>query len=197
MIGLLAAGVAVGLLADGTLVGAQSGGSVIHACVFDTPTGPNTRIVSEAELPCPERSVARSWSMQGPPGAPGPPGPKGSGLAQGASKTPFQWIEKGKPVVLNLLLPPGRYLVIAKANIEGPNYDCELFRAGKASVLDEGFGGGQEERVASTVFVQRLVNLPEGGKMRLVCSNYTGKQTWVRQRKITAIPLDGYYHSGN
>lgn len=197
MIGLLAAGVAMGLLADGTLVGAQSGGNVIYACVFDNPTGPNTRIVPETELPCPERSAVRSWSIQGPPGAPGPPGPKGSGLAQGASKTPFQWIEKGKPVVLNLLLPPGRYLVIGKANIEGSNYDCELFRAGKASLLDEGFGGGQEERVASTVFVQRLVNLPDGGKMRLVCSNYSGKQTWVRQRKITAIPLDGYYHSGN
>ena len=209
MAALLVAGIALGLLADGTLVGAQSGGNVIYACVFDNPTGPNTRIVPETELPCPERSVFRSWSIQGPagptgaagakgpPGAPGPPGPKGSGLAQGASKTPFQWIEKGKPVVLNLLLPPGRYLVIAKANIDGSNYDCELFRAGKASVLDEGFGGGQSERVASTVFVQRLVNLPEGGKMRLVCSNYSAKQTWVRQRKITAIPLDGYYQSGN
>ena len=194
---LLAAGVALGLLADGTLVGAQSGVGVVYACVFDTPTGPNTRIVPETELPCPERSVSRSWSIQGPAGPPGPPGPAGSALAQGTSKTAFQWIEKGNPVVLNLLLPPGKYLVIGKANIEGTNYDCELFRAGKASVLDEGFGGGQEERVASTVSVQRLVNLPGGGKMRLRCSNYSGKQTWVRQRKLTAIPLDGYYQSGS
>ena len=209
MAGLLAAGVALGLLADGTLVGAQSGGNVIYACVFDNPTGPNTRIVPETELPCPERSVFTSWSIQGPAGpkgaagvagpkgAPGPPGPKGFGLAQGVSKTAFQWIKDGKPAVLNLLLPPGKYLVIAKANIDGSNYDCELFRAGKAPVLDEGFGGGQEERVASTVSVQRLVNLPEGGKMRLVCSNYSGKQTYVRQRKITAIPLGGYFQSGN
>ena len=40
--------------------------------------------------------------------------------------------------------------------------------------------------------IQRLVNLPDGGKMRLKCSNYSGKQ-----RKITAIPLSGYYQSGN
>jgi len=203
MAGLLAAGVALGLLADGTLVGAQSGGNVIYACVFDNPTGPNTRIVPRTELPCPERSVLTSWSVQGPagpkgaPGVPGPPGAKGFGLAQGASKNALQWIKDGQPAVLNLLLPPGKYLVIAKANIDGSNYDCELFRAGKASVLDEGFGGGQEERVASTVSVQRLVNLPEGGKMRLVCRNYSGKQTYVRQRKITAIPLDGYFQSGN
>lgn len=203
MAGLLAAGVALGLLADGTLVGAQSAPNVIYACVSDNPTGPNTRIVPETELPCAERSAFRSWSVQGPAGppgaagAPGPPGTKGLGLAQGAAKTPLQWIENGKPAVLNLLLPPGKYLVIAKANIEGSNYDCELYRAGKASVLDEGFGGGQSERVASTVSIQRLVNLPDGGKLRLKCSNYSGKQTYVRQRKITAIPLSGYYQSGN
>ena len=57
---LLAAGAVVGLLADGTLVGAQSGGNVVYACVFDNPTGPNTRIVREADLPCPERSALQS-----------------------------------------------------------------------------------------------------------------------------------------
>ncbi|HYI34987.1 MAG TPA: hypothetical protein VEX39_00150, partial [Thermoleophilaceae bacterium] len=54
--GLIAVGAAVGFLADGTLVGAQSGGGTIYACVFDNATGPNTRIVPEADLPCPERS---------------------------------------------------------------------------------------------------------------------------------------------
>ncbi len=81
--GLIAAGVVIGVLADGTLVGAQSGG-VVYACVFDNPTGPNTRIVPEADLPCPERSALRSWSVQGPAGPPGAPGPKGATGAQGA-----------------------------------------------------------------------------------------------------------------
>jgi hypothetical protein len=83
-------------------------GKVVYACVFDDLTGPNTRIVAEADLPCPARSVLRSWSIQGPPGAPGPKGatglkgpagpkgptvatgpkgPKDLGVAYGASKS--------------------------------------------------------------------------------------------------------------
>jgi hypothetical protein len=62
--GLIAVGVVAGLLAGATLVGAQSGGNVVYACIFDNATGPNTRIVAEADLPCPQRSVLRSWSSR-------------------------------------------------------------------------------------------------------------------------------------
>jgi hypothetical protein len=213
MAGLLAAGVALGLLADGALVGAQSGGNIIYACVFDNPTGPNTRIVLEADLPCPERSALQSWSIQGPVGPPGkagspgpvgPAGPKGApgakgpagvGLAYGARKTATRFIAKGKQALLNLPLPPGRYMVIAKAAIQGENFACELVRAGSGSVLDEGIAGFAEFS-ASTVSLQRLLNLPAGGKVRLKCHNYGNQQMTVRQRKVTAIQLDGYLDLG-
>jgi hypothetical protein len=136
--GLLVAGVVIGVLADGTLVGAQSGG-VVYACVFDYPTGPNTRIVAEADLPCPERSTLRSWAQQGPAGpqgASGPPGPKGAtgaqglqgpkgtkgspggGTSYGASKSVGVQIPIDGSVSLKLPLPKGRYFVSAKAGLQ-------------------------------------------------------------------------------
>ena len=156
--GLIAAGVVVGVLADGTLVGAQSGG-VVYACVFDNPTGPNTRIVPEADLPCPERSSLRSWSVQGPAGpagASGPPGPKGAagiqgpqgpkgpkgssggGTSYGASKSLGVQIPIDGSISLKLPLPKGRYFVSAKAGLQTENVKCRLLRVGKAADLDAG-----------------------------------------------------------
>lgn len=213
--GLLAAGVALGLVADGTLVGAQSGGNIIYACVFDTATGPNTRIVEETELPCPDRSVRKSWSIQGPAGAAGPkgaPGPKGAkgpkgpkgpkgsgsdGLAYGASKSAQQQIPKGGSVDLKLPLPKGRYFVTAKASLQTDNVKCKLLRDGNPSPLDEG-SVGSEVRLAGTVSVQRLQTLSAEGRVRLRCVNQSNEQlTFVFDRHITAIQLDGYLHLGS
>jgi hypothetical protein len=203
--GLLVAGAALGLVADGTLVGAQTGGNVIYACVFDNPTGPNTRIVAETELPCPERSVRKSWSVQGPAGAagpqgpPGPKGPKGpasGGLAYGASKSAQQQIPKGGSVDLKLPLEKGRYFLTAKASLQTDNVKCKLLRDGNASALDAG-SVGSDERLAATVSVQRLHMLTGPGRVRLRCFNQSNELTFVFDRRITAIQLDGYLQLGS
>ena len=214
--GLIAAGVVVGVLADGTLVGAQSGG-VVYACVFDNPTGPNTRIVPEADLPCPERSSLRSWSVQGPAGpagASGPPGPKGAagiqgpqgpkgpkgssggGTSYGASKSLGVQIPIDGSVSLKLPLPKGRYFVSAKAGLQTENVKCRLLRVGKAADLDAG-SLGSENHAAGTVSVQRLVLLQSAGELRLTCVNQSGKLTFAKNRRIAAIAIDGFLELGN
>jgi hypothetical protein len=212
--GLIAAGAAVGLLADGALVGAQSGGGTIYACVFDNPTGPNTRIVPEADLPCPERSVLTSWSIQGPPGTPGPAGPvgpkgttgavgpkgpqgpKGNGTAYGASKSAQQQIPKGGSVALTLPLPAGRYFVNAKASLQTDNVKCKLLRVGNPSALDAA-SVGSDEYMAGTVSVQRLQLLKAGGKVRLTCSNQSNQLAFVFNRRIVAVGIDGFLELGS
>ena len=214
--GLVAAGVVIGVLADGTLVGAQSGG-VVYACVFDNPTGPNTRIVAEAELPCPERSSLRSWSVQGPAGpvgAPGPPGPKGAtgaqglkgpkgpkgpaggGTSYGASKSASVQIPKNGSVSLKLPLPKGRYFVSAKAGLQTDNVKCRLQRVGKPADLDAG-SLGSEQHAAGTVSVQRLVLLQSAGELRLTCVNQSNKLAFANNRRIAAIGIDGFLELGN
>jgi hypothetical protein len=214
--GLVVAGVVIGVLADGTLVGAQSGG-VVYACVFDNPTGPNTRIVAEADLPCPERSSLRSWSVQGPmgpAGASGPPGPKGAtgaqglqgpkgpkgasggGTSYGASKSAGVQIPIDGSVSLKLPLPKGRYFVSAKAGLQTENVKCRLLRVGKAADLDAG-SLGSAEQAAGTVSVQRLVLLQSAGELRLTCVNQGGKLTFAKNRRIAAIAIDGFLELGS
>jgi hypothetical protein len=211
--GLIAAGVVVGVLADGTLVGAQSGGAV-YACVFDNPTGPNTRIVTEAELPCPERSSLRSWSVQGPAGpsgAPGPPGPKGSqgiqgpkgpkgssggGTSYGASKSAWIQIPKNGSVSLKLPLPKGRYFVSAKAGLQTDNVKCHLIKVGKSTDLDAG-SLGSGEYAAGTVSVQRLVLLQSAGELRLKCVNQSNQLANANNRRIAAVRIDGFLELGS
>ena len=214
---LLAAGAVVGLLADGTLVGAQSGGNVVHACVFDNPTGPNTRIVREADLPCPERSALQSWSIQGPPGPPGvpgtaglkgstgaqgaqgPTGPKGAkgiGIAYGAAKSAWVQIPKGGSVALTLPLPAGRYFVTAKASLQTDNVKCKLLRVGKPADLDAG-SVGSVEHAAGTVSLQRLQLFKTEGKMRLTCANQSNQLTFASNRRITAVGVDGFLELGS
>jgi hypothetical protein len=214
--GLLVAGVVIGVLADGTLVGAQSGG-VVYACVFDNPTGPNTRIVAEADLPCPERSTLRSWAQQGPAGpqgASGPPGPKGAtgaqglqgpkgtkgspggGTSYGASKSVGVQIPIDGSVSLKLPLPKGRYFVSAKAGLQTENVKCHLVRVGKSTDLDAG-SLGSAEQAAGTVSVQRLVLLQSAGELRLTCVNQGGKLTFAKNRRIAAIAIDGFLELGN
>jgi hypothetical protein len=212
--GLIAVGVVAGLLAGATLVGAQSGGNVVYACIFDNPTGPNTRIVAEADLPCPERSVLRSWSIQGPPGVPGPKGltgtkgpagpkgstgpqgPKGGGVAYGASKSDYVQIPKGGSVALTLPLPKGRYFVSAKAGLQTDNVTCKLLRVGKSSALDAA-SVGADERVAGAVSVQRLQLLKGEGKVRLTCLDQSNQLSFVHNRRITAIAVDGFLELGH
>lgn len=216
--GLIAVGAVVGLLVDGTLVGAQSGGNVVYACIFDGPTGPNTRIVAEAELPCPERSVLRSWSIQGPPGAPGPngpagpagptgpkgatgaigpEGPKGAGIAYGASKSAYVEIPKGGSVALTLPLPKGAYFVTAKAGLQTDNVKCKLLRVGKPSELDAA-SVAAAERLAGAVSVQRLQLFKGEGKVRLTCFNQSDNELqFVSNRRITAVAVDGFLELGN
>ncbi len=213
-VGLVAAGVAVGLLADGTLVGAQSGGNIVYACVFDNPTGPNTRIVGEAELPCPERSVLRSWSIQGPPGAPGPKGatgskgatgatgpkgPKGAqggGTSYGASKSASVQIPKGGSVAITLPLSKGRYFVTAKAALQTDNVKCKLLRVGAAAPLDAA-SVGAGEYMAGAVSVQRLLLLKGEGKVRLTCFNQSNQIAFVSNRRIAALAVDGFLELGS
>jgi hypothetical protein len=213
---LIAVGVVAGLLAGATLVGAQSGGNVVYACIFDNPTGPNTRIVAEADLPCPERSVLRSWSIQGPPGAPGPKGPtglkgptgpkgptgapgakgpKGLGVAYGASKSGWVEIPHGGSVALTLPLPKGRYFVTAKAGLQTDNVKCKLLRVGKSAALDAA-SVGADEFMAGAVSVQRLQLLKGEGKLRLTCVNQSNQLSFVHNRRITAIAVDGFLELG-
>jgi hypothetical protein len=214
--GLIAVGAAVGFLADGTLVGAQSGGGTIYACVFDNATGPNTRIVSEADLPCPERSEVASWSVQGPSGPTGPQGatgaagpkgatgavgpkgpqgPKGNGVSYGASKSAPQEIPKGGSVALNLPLAPGRYFVSAKAGLQTDNVKCKLLRVGKSTPLDAA-SVGAGEHVAGAVSVQRLLHLSSEGKVRLTCTNQSNHLAFVSNRRIVAVGIDGFLELG-
>jgi hypothetical protein len=214
--GLLVAGAVIGVLADGTLVGAQSGG-VVYACVFDNPTGPNTRIVAEADLPCPERSSLRSWSVQGPmgpAGASGPPGPKGAtgiqgpqgpkgpkgssggGTSYGASKALAVQIPHKGSVSLTLPLPKGRYFVSAKAGLQTDNVKCHLVKVGKATDLDAG-SLGTDEHAAGVVSVQRLVLMQSEGKVRLTCVNQSNQLTYTSNRRIAAIAIDGFLELGN
>jgi len=214
--GLIAAGVVIGVLADGTLVGAQSGG-VVYACVFDNPTGPNTRIVPEAELPCPERSALRSWSVQGPAGAPGAPGPKGAtgaqgaqgpkgptgpkgpaggGISYGAAKSASVQIPKNGFLSLKLPLPKGRYFLSAKASLQTDNVKCHLVRVGKAADLDAG-SVGADDRLAGTVSLQRLQLLQSAGEVRLKCVNQSNELAFVSNRRIAAIGIDGFLELGS
>ncbi|HYI36351.1 MAG TPA: hypothetical protein VEX39_07095, partial [Thermoleophilaceae bacterium] len=207
----------VGFLADGTLVGAQSGGGTIYACVFDNATGPNTRIVPEADLPCPERSELASWSVQGPTGAvgpkgatgaagpkgttgavgpKGPQGPKGNGIAYGASKGAQQEIPKGGSVALTLPLRPGRYFVNAKAGLQTDNVKCRLFRVGKSAALDAA-SVGSDVRMAGAVSVQRLQYFKAQGKVRLTCTNQSDHIAFVFNRRIVAVGIDGFLELGN
>jgi hypothetical protein len=215
-VGLVAAGAVIGVLADGTLVGAQSGG-VVYACVFDNPTGPNTRIVAEADLPCPERSSLRSWSTQGPmgpAGAPGPPGPKGAtgiqgpqgpkgpkgasggGISYGASKSAGVQIPINGSISLKLPLPKGRYFVSAKAGLQTENVKCSLVKVGKATDLDAG-ALGSDSQAAGTVSVQRLVLMQSAGELRLTCVNQGGKLSFAKNRRIAAIAIDGFLELGS
>ena len=214
--GLIAIGAAVGFLADGTLVGAQSGGGTIYACVFDNATGPNTRIVPEADLPCPERSELASWSVQGPPGAVGPKGATGAAGPQGATgqvgpKGPSgpqgqrhrirsvqeraQAIPKGGSVSLTLPLPAGRYFVNAKAGLQTDNVKCRLFRVGKSTALDAA-SVGSDACMAGTVSVQRLQYLKSQGKVRLTCTNQSNQLAFVFNRRIVAVGIDGFLELG-
>lgn len=218
---MLAAGVGLGLLAGATVVGAQGGGT-IYACVFDNPTGPNVRIVTEADLPCPVRSEPLSWAVEGPQGpqgvagnqglpgpqgvagakgstgAVGPPGAAGAGaVAWGRFKSGFKVLKKGQSTSLDLKLPQaGLYAVIAKAAFQASNYNCTLRRLGKPSSAyhDESFGGGAAG--GGTVFLHFLYDFPAGGVARLRCSNYSNQQATVSNRKITAIKLGGFLNVG-
>ena len=207
---LIAAGAVVGLLAGGTFVGAQSGG-VVYACVFDNPTGPNTRIVQGTDLPCPERSELRSWSVQGPPGAQGPAGPKGAtgaqgpkgpkgpkggGVAYGAAKSAWVHIPKGGSVALTLPLPAGSYFVSAKASLQTDNVKCRLLRVGKPSDLDAG-SVGADVRMAGTVSVQRFQLLKTEGKVRLTCFNQSNEPAFASNRRISAVEVDGFLELGS
>ncbi len=176
--------------------------------------GPNTRIVAEAELPCPERSALRSWSVQGPAGAPGAPGPKGAtgaqgpkgpkgpkgpgggGTSYGASKSASVQIPKNGSVSLTLPLPKGRYFVSAKASLQTDNVKCRLLRVGKAADLDAG-SIGSGDHVAGTVSVQRLQLLQSAGQVRLTCVNQSSKLTFVSNRRIAAIGIDGFLELGS
>lgn len=162
--------------------------------------------------------MLRSWSIQGPAGppgsadspgpagpkgatgAPGPKGPKGSdgtGLAYGASKSASQKIPVGGSVALTLPLPAGRYFVSAKASLQTDNVRCKLLRVGKSQSLDEG-AVGSDERLAGVVAVQRLQVVPEGGKVQLRCYNQSKEElTFVFDRRITAIQLDGFLQLGS
>ena len=214
--GLLVAGVVIGVLADGTLVGAQSGG-VVYACVFDNPTGPNTRIVAEADLPCPERSTLRSWAQQGPAGpqgASGPPGPKGAtgiqgppgpkgpkgpgggGTSYGISKSAWVEIPKNGSLTLKLPLAKGRYFLSAKASLQTDNVKCHLVRVGKSADLDAG-SLGSAEHAAGTVSLQRLQLLQSAGEIRLKCVNQSNQLAFVSNRRLTAIGIDGFLELGS
>jgi hypothetical protein len=56
---------------------------------------------------------------------------------------------------------------------------------------------GADERVAGAVSVQRLQLLKGEGKVRLTCFNQSNKFSFVHNRRITAIAVNGFLELGN
>ena len=84
----------------------------------------------------------------------------------------------------------------AKASLQTDNVKCRLLRVGKPADLDAG-SVGAGEHVAGVVSVQRLQLLQSEGKVRLTCVNQSNQLTFVANRRIAAIAIDGFLELGS